>query len=186
MYGSLEPDPDPPRLPKDLAPADLLANLNYARPSFFGREFLGVVVELAVALDLRVVDPQDDEIGGAAKPKHPVAEELIAVWDIGNAKSVGAARSQGVRLPVMSRGDALEWWSYMHARGDYQAQLGEAAHAPELRLVRRWETDRVLRLSTWVEGNPALFPRCDLVALLRPHATKQFERSAALSTTARS
>ena len=175
VYGTLEPDADGPPLPADLIAADLLANLNYARPSFFGREFLPLIVEVANTLDLRVIDPQDHEIGSDAKPKIAVLEELVATWDAGNAKSVGIARPLAVDLPRMSRADALVWWEYMRARAEYQKRLGATAFAPDLRLVRRIGTDRVLRLVIWVEGNPALFPACDLVAVLRPDAKKQFE-----------
>lgn len=175
VYGTLEPDPDAPPLPEDLVPADLLANLNYARPSFFGREFLPLIVETAEALDLRVVDPQDHEIGGDAKPKAAVLAELLATWDAGNAMSFGVARPLGVGVPRMSRADALAWWEYMRARTEYQMRLGETAFAPDLRLVRRSASDRVLRLVIWVEANPALFPACDLVAVLRPDAKKQFQ-----------
>jgi hypothetical protein len=161
VYGSLDPD--------------MHAVLNYVRPSFFGREFLGLIVEIAGALELLVVDPQDDEIAGSAKAKPAVFEELLSTWEAGNAKSAALAGGQGVRLPTMPRAEALDWWMYMRARTDYQMRLGESVFAPELRLVRRWETHRVLRLVTWVEGNPALFPACDLVAVLRPHAEKEFQ-----------
>jgi hypothetical protein len=175
VYGTLESDADPPPLSADLVAADLLANLNYARPSFFGRQFLPLIVEIANALDLRVVDPQDHEIGGDAKPKVAVLEELLATWDAGNAKSFGVARPLAVDLPRMSRANTLAWWEYMRARAEYKARLGERAFVPDLRLVRRTGTDRVVRLVIWVEGNPALFPACDLVAVLRPDAKKQFE-----------
>ena len=175
VYGTLEPDADPSPLPADLISADLLANLNYARPSFFAREFLPLIVEIANALDLRVVDPQDHEIGGDAKPKTAILEELVATWDAGNAKSVSVARPLAVDLPRMPRANTLAWWEYMRARGEYQTRLGEKAFVPDLKLVRRSSTDRVLRLLIWVEGNPALFPACDLVAVLRPDEKKQFE-----------
>jgi hypothetical protein len=161
VYGSLDPD--------------MNAVLNYVRPSFFGREFLALIVEIAGALDFLVVDPQDDEIAGPATPKAAVFDELFATWEAGNAKSAALVGGPGTRLPTMGRPEALEWWTYMRARAGYQMRLGESVFAPELRLVRRWETDRVLRLITWVEGNPALFPACDLVALLRPHPEKQFQ-----------
>jgi hypothetical protein len=175
VYGTLERDADPPPLPADLVSADLLANLNYARPSFFAREFLPLIVEIANALDLRVVDPQDHEIGGDAKPKAAVTRELVSTWDAGNAKSVSLARPLAVDLPRMSRANTLAWWEYMRARTEYQKRLGETAFAPDLRLVRRSGTDRVLRLVIWVEGNPALFPARDLVAVLRPDEKKQFD-----------
>jgi len=175
VYGTLERDADPPPLPAELISADLLANLNYARPSFFGREFLPLIVEITDALELRVVDPQDHEIGGDAKPKAAVLEELVATWDAGNAKSVSVARPLAVDLPRMSRANTLAWWDYMRARTDYQKQLGETAFAPDLRLIRRSGTDQVLRLVIWVEGNPALFPARDLVAVLRPNEKKQFD-----------
>lgn len=161
VYGSLEPD--------------MHAVLNYVRPTFFGREFLALIVEIAGPLDLLVVDPQDDDIVGSARPKPPIFEELLSTWEAGNAKSAALAGGQGLRLPTMPRAEALEWWMYMRARTDYQMRLGESVFAPELRLVRRWETDRVLRLVTWVEGNPALFPACDLVAVLGPHAEKEVQ-----------
>ena len=175
VYGTLESDTDPPPLPADLISADLLANLNYARPSFFAREFLPLIVEIANTLELRVVDPQDHEIGGEAKPKAAVLDELVATWDAGNAKSVSLARPLAVDLPHMSRANTLAWWEYMRARGEYQTRLGEKAFVPDLKLVRRSGTDRVLRLLIWVEGNPALFPACDLVAVLRPDEKKQFD-----------
>jgi len=175
VYGTLEPDADAPPLPADLVGADLLANLNYARPSFFAREFLPLIVEITEALDLRVVDPQDHEIGGNAGPKVAVLHELLATWDAGNAKSLSVAGAMAADLPRMSRADALAWWDYMRFRAEYGTHLGETAFAPDLRLVRRTGTDRVLRLVTWVEGNPALFPACDLVAVLRPDAKQQFQ-----------
>jgi hypothetical protein len=175
VYGTLERDADPPPLPADLISADLLANLNYARPSFFGREFLPLIVEIANTLELSVVDPQDHEIGGDAKPKAAVTRDLVATWDAGNAKSVSLARPLAVDLPRMSRANTLAWWEYMRARTEYKKRLGETAFSPDLRLVRRSGTDRVLRLVIWVEGNPALFPARDLIAVLRPDEKKQFE-----------
>jgi len=59
VYGVLDvgsPGDDEEALPAGFAPAALAANLNYARPSFFGHEFLPEVAWLAAALDLWIIE----------------------------------------------------------------------------------------------------------------------------------
>lgn len=166
VYCTLEHDDAP--APAGYTSAKLLAALNYARPSFFALETVPLIVELAAASGLLVIDPQDHELGGSGRPKEARAEDLIATWRAGNRLALAAARASGITLPAMPRDRAHAWWRYQSRRGELAAQLGESAYAPDLKLVRRRDGNEVQRLLVWSEGNPSLLPACDVVAVVRP------------------
>lgn len=165
VYCTLETDDASP--PAGYTSTKLLAALNYARPSFFALETLPLLIELANATGLLLIDPQDHEIGGNGMPKEARRDELVATWSAGNRMALAAARASGVKLPTMPSERALAWWQYQSRRAELAALLGESAYAPDVKLVRRRDGSEVLRLLVWSEGNPSLLPTADLVAVMR-------------------
>jgi hypothetical protein len=154
-------------LPAGFEPAALAANLNYARPSFFGHEFLPEVAWLAAALDLWIIDPQSEGLGAGIGPKRAVAADLVDCWERNNAAAVSALESgEHAELPRMGRDASLAAWRYMRAREAIQKQVGESVYACKVQFVRHKGSKNVLRYAAWVEGNPSVLPESDAVALV--------------------
>lgn len=153
-------------VPEGFVDTGLSFNINYGRPPSHGREAMPVVKDLMDALDVFVADPQDHEIGGTDQPKQCGAWELIQTWDAGN---MILARTEYVSRATITRGR-----TYMDARDRIQEALGDGYYVPSLFFMRRKGRRRFRALdakvrvvSTWTDGIPALFPRCDNVILLQ-------------------
>ncbi|MDO8622427.1 MAG: hypothetical protein Q7R80_04310, partial [bacterium] len=153
-------------IPKGFVETGLSFNINFGRPPSYGREAMPIVVDLMTALDVYVEDPQDHG-GSVAHAKKCDAEELIRSWDDGN---VLISPTGLVSRRVRARVDR-----YMDARDRIQDSLGDQYYVPSLFFMRRttkrrWlRPQRVLVVSTWTNGIPMLFPRCDRVVLMRLH-----------------
>jgi hypothetical protein len=168
VYGSLDISAfdDEERLPAGFEHVPLSANLNFARPSFFGHEFLPEVAWLATELDLFVIDPQSEGLGAGVGPKQAVAAELVACWERNNVAATAAlAGAQHSQHPRMARDAAMAAWRYMYARDQIQKKVGDSVYACRVAFMKHRGSTNVLRFVSWVEGNPSVLPEADLVAL---------------------
>jgi hypothetical protein len=142
----------------NLRPTGVRFRLRWPRPSFFAREALPILLELAEAMEL-VVGSADD---------------LIRVWQAGNTES---ARSHtGAALPYMNPERSDRWWAYQSRKAALHRRLGDNVFVPTLVGAGLEGGTKDLQLHiTWTDGIPLVLPECDVVTLLDGNSPSNFK-----------
>jgi hypothetical protein len=148
---------------EDIA-AGLTFSMSFCRPSFFAAEAMPIVAEVAWALDVKILDPQDKE---HTEPRVRNAQALERAWLAGNAWACSTSE-KGTRFAPKSLLD--EWWRTMRARRAVQRRLGDGDYAPRLLLLaRKGGASPVQRAVVWAAPGPLVLPEAaDLVHLCEP------------------
>jgi hypothetical protein len=159
------------RLPAGSKAVGLGFRLPWLRPSFFAREALPVLVELAERFGLVVAADEAD--GGNLEPRLASSQGLVEVWQAGNRAAVRRDQS---RLPYMSPERSDRWWRYQLHKAELHRRLGEDVFVPTLVAVAEGRRTDDLRLHiTWTDAVPLVLPECDLVTLLDGKRPAEFK-----------
>ena len=140
----------------------LTFNINYLRPSFFGREAMPFVEEACRAFGLLVSNPQGDSV-----PFAPQAVELIADSLEHNRRS-SAVLIDDVEPPhVLSRERSERFYEYGLAYPELTERYKEELFVAKMVLCLKKSTKEVFTLATVSAGVFALIPKTDMIALTR-------------------
>ncbi len=167
-----QPAEDPeelPPIPDGLFDTGLSFNLNFNRPSFFGREAMPLVEELAHRFGLYVVDPQVwDE--GAGLHREVRASQLVSSWLEENRRAIRVfvedpELSSPLYMPA-SQSDYL--WRYRRSMKAMQLSCGEELFVPQLPVLRRGDSRRVRTAFVLTQGIATVIPNADWVVIGKP------------------
>lgn len=152
--------------------AEMHANINFVRPSFFGVEAMAVIAALCHDLDLLVLDSQMEDDEGRVVPERLSADELTRRWVTHNDLSTGAAKRSGIRVHQWSRAQSIEWHRHQTNHQSFEAWMlasDRDVFVPEMMLVVPVgeEAATVRSMAVWPESIPFVIPPCDLIAVLR-------------------
>ena len=152
----------------------LSANINSLRPQFFGRELMPVIAQLASSANLRIYDPQRDNL----YPPDVSATELEGDWALQNEQGTRAMLpDKRVELPYLHPDRSLYWWQYSFAKDDLQHSLREDIFVPSIflfagadgsvRTAATWsaEVRTPLPFMTRYVPLPQVFPVCDYLIM---------------------
>jgi len=142
---------------------DLTFNINFLRPTFFGREAMPFVTAVAKEFGLLVSNPQEDEI-----PLGPDTNALILNYVDHNARAAAAYLAQkDSSLIVM---DAERSAAFFRHNSQYSRLVDRYKNdyfVPRMFLCRKKSTNEIFTFTTVSAGVFAIFPHTDMVVLTR-------------------
>lgn len=142
---------------------NLTFNINYLRPTFFGREAMQFVEEVCNTFGLLVSNPQGDGV-----PFDPQAVELITDYLDHNRRSSAALIENDVdRPPNLSQERSQRFFEYGLAYPKLINRYKDQYFVARMFLCARKSIKEVFTLSTVSAGVFALVPKSDLVAVTR-------------------
>ncbi len=155
-------------LPAGFFDAGIAFNLNFNRPCFFAHEAMPWVETFAKALDLWIVDPQEDRDAALSVPKRYTANELTESWERHNSWAVGALHDknkgdEALDFRYCPREKSLYWWNYTREVDGLQRRLGDSVFVPSLRFYNKRKESAVFTAFLWSDALPQVFPEADLV-----------------------
>jgi hypothetical protein len=158
-------------LPAGPKAVGLAFRLSWLRPSFFAREAMPVLIELAEQFGLTVA--ADDVDGRRLEPVPVSTQALVEMWKAGNAEAVRRAQS---RPPYMRPERSDRWWLYQSNKAELHRRLGEDVFVPTLVAVAPGRRIDDLRLHiTWTDAVPLVLPECDLITLVEGKRPAEFK-----------
>jgi hypothetical protein len=141
----------------------LTFNLNYLRPSFFGREAMPFVEEACRVFDLLTSNPQSDGV-----PYTPQAVELVADYLEHNRRSSAVLIENDIEPPhFLTRERSERFFEYGLAYPGFTDRYKDDYFVGKMVLCLKKSTKEVLTLATVSAGVFALVPKTDLIALTR-------------------
>lgn len=149
-------------------------NINYYRPSFFGKEAEPELSAFIKRFDLLVDDPQIDGMGVG---EYDSAKFLYG-WAKGNELGYRAVMQGGGAKPIFTAPTAeLERiWRWNFERRQVQAQVGEGCFVPRIFFLELEGTAK--SAVVWPDAIPLLLPRVDYLFVDRQElAPRRFFRA---------
>lgn len=173
VYFSLDFEPIEPESPEDSSipqgyfDSGLSFDLNFNRPSFFAKEAMPLVENLAKRFSLWVFDPQSEK----SSITHEVEEEsLIDSWLRSNQRAIQTLtqHEQGTYEPLrMQTASSLYLWRYNSNKKSIEHKYSEELYTPSLVPVFRKGSKLVERAFTCTQGVPTVVPDSEWVFLVR-------------------
>jgi len=182
VYFSLDFDPQGPTTPEEspIPPgyydSGLAFNLNFNRPSFFGREAMPYVEQLASQFGLFVVDNQADK--GPVLLTQVESSMLVDSWLRHNEWAIRTlledpSFSNPLRMPESS---SMYLWRYQSVRQGLQRACGEDVFAPNLVPMHLKDNRLVERGFTFTHGVPTIVPDAEWVFVVLQDKSGIFHR----------
>lgn len=139
-------------------------NLNFVRPQFFGMEAFDFVEKFIDDLDLYIVNPQSSV--DADNPYKPVEGELYGNWNKTNLSS-SANFFERCNLVYCDPNISDAVWRYNGEKTRLQEGLGDGYYVPKVFFFRTLEMNEIIRVTSWTESIPNVFPPFDYILLCR-------------------
>jgi hypothetical protein len=153
-------------------------NLNFMRPSFFGREAFRFVDQLMRTFDLFVLNPQSSQ----EDPYKATPEELFDNWNQANLRA-SSDHFKDLNCIYLPEEQSNEIWEYNSKIRDLQEQLGQGYFVPKIFLFKTKADNRTVTITSWTQHIPCILPPVDYVFLVRTHKTllKSFQDQVIIS-----
>lgn len=148
-------------------------NMNMARPPYWGRQAMPVLMEVVHTLGAMVEDPQAND---SEEVRVRNADELVESWEAANRFGLGALLSvfkqhQEAKMPHLraSVEQQTEWFEYMSTRWE-RIEKDPEVWCPRVHWVGAPQTSGELvaaqRMVVWNPRRPLLLPQVELVHLV--------------------
>ena len=168
-------------IPSGYSDSNLSFSINYLRPKFFAEEAMPYVEQLCNTFGFLIIDPQDHIVGGNNSPKKAKADNLIESWTQNNKVALSVYRQQRTLPPYLSRETSLEWWKHQSHVERIQNVLGDSIYVPNILLFADTDNNKVITAVAWTEAIPFIFPKCDIVIIVRHEQKGLFRRDPKLA-----
>ena len=147
-------DPEAPNYP-------FAFNLNFYRPSYFGREAEPEIREFVRGLDLQIDDPQSDATG--VRDFEP--DRFLESYGAGNAASFGMLIKPDEKVFTLPSAELGRIWLWNRERRERQSEIGDNHYVS---LILFMDVDGVARSAgIWPDGIPTWLPETDYVLVRR-------------------
>jgi hypothetical protein len=154
-----------PMLPEGFAYAGLQADMEIARPSFFGREAAPVLQDLGQRLELWGLDPG----ASTPAPEFVTADWVLRVWSRIRAEAAASLRRPAASLRYTAREEqARGFWEYMSAYPEFAERSARAGYfAPRMFLMARDGEREVHTAVTLIPDAAQVLPPADLAMVVQ-------------------
>ena len=141
----------------------LMFNLNFVRPDFFGREAFLFVERFITDLDLHVLNPQSGD--NTENPYKPKKDQLYENWALTNNSAVKENFNNESCFYPMDKTNEI--WKHNFNRLTLQAKHDEVYYVPRIYLMEEYKTKKILTQTSWAKHYAYIIPKADYILIVR-------------------